>query len=470
MILPSDYLERMKELLEEEYEEFLESYSHEEYRAIRLNPHKSSREEVLDRFVNGGGDLSKDFHLKPVPWEEYGFYYDNKDRPGISPYHEAGVYYIQEPSAMLPANLLDLNEEGLRVLDLCAAPGGKTTQIASKMGGKGLLVANEINPVRAAVLSENVERLGIKNCVVINEDPLKLKERFGGFFDRILVDAPCSGEGMFRKNEAAPDEWSVENVEMCAKRQRMILEAASEMLIPGGKLVYSTCTFEKEENEAVVEGFVRAFDEFTLISEERIYPHRAKGEGHFAALLEKRSEVIIKREAGRNKRKRKAAISGTDLSELSVFLEEELNSFEDALGVSMQEMKEEKLIQFGRRIFLLPDEMPEIAGLKVLRPGLCLGEPLKGRFMPSHSLALYLKPWDVRKAVKLKLYGNNEEKDGSSYMDGSLYSYIEGASIPYTGEKGYCLICADDYSLSWGKAGGGRINNLYPKGLRKKLR
>ena len=258
-------------------------------------------------------------HLSKVPWAENGYYYEAEDCPGKHPYHDAGVYYIQEPSAMVPAELLGA-QPGERVLDLCAAPGGKSTQIAAGMRGKGILFCNEINPARAKVLSENIERMGICNACVLNETPERLAECFPEYFDRILVDAPCSGEGMFRKNDAACEEWSPENVTMCADRQDGILDCAARMLRSGGRLVYSTCTFAPEENEGSISRFVHRHEEFEIVNISsmekarrglagcdgsaeyvkepvsgldgtlRLWPHRIKGEGHYVAVLKKSKE------------------------------------------------------------------------------------------------------------------------------------------------------------------------------------
>ena len=236
-----------------------------------------------------------------MPWEPMGHYYDPTARPGLHPYHEAGVYYLQEASAMSAVALLD-PREGERVCDLCAAPGGKTTQIAGKMAGKGLLLCNEINPKRARILSQNIERMGVTNALVTNEHPENLAKRMPGFFDRVLIDAPCSGEGMFRKEEAAVTDWSEETVEMCARRQREILRSGAKLLRSGGRLVYSTCTFAPAENEETVAAFLEEHPDFALEQVEapwftpagggmfRLWPHKLLGEGHFVAVLRKSGE------------------------------------------------------------------------------------------------------------------------------------------------------------------------------------
>ena len=254
MQLPELFEKKMKGLLGAEYDEFRRSYGKERRQALRVNPAKLSAAEMKER---------SPFTLEPVPWAKNGFYYGAEDRPGRHPWHEAGVYYIQEPSAMSVAELAGV-QPGERVLDLCAAPGGKSTQLAAALEGRGLLVSNEIHPVRAKILASNVERMGIPNAVVTNEPPERLSSHFPAFFDRIVVDAPCSGEGMFRKEEQAVLQWSQENVELCARRQQDILEEAAGMLRPGGVLVYSTCTFAPEEDEESVVRFLLKHPEFSV--------------------------------------------------------------------------------------------------------------------------------------------------------------------------------------------------------------
>ena len=284
-MLPEAFLQRIQEQLGEEYEAFLESLERPRAVALRFNPLKGAVPELP-------------FVQAPVPWESQGFYYDPESRPGLHVYHEAGVYYLQEASAMAPVALLD-PQPGERVCDLCAAPGGKTTQIAGRMLGQGFLLCNEINPKRAKILSRNIERMAVSNAMVTNEHPGVLAERFRGFFDRVLVDAPCSGEGMFRKEEAAVTDWSPEAVSMCARRQGEILHSAAAMVRPGGRLVYSTCTFAPEEDEGAVAAFLESHPEFTpeviatpwFVPVEnaghRLWPHKLLGEGHFAAVLRK---------------------------------------------------------------------------------------------------------------------------------------------------------------------------------------
>ena len=251
-MLPAGFLTRMERLMGAEFSDFLAAYDRPRNVGLRLNPLKT----------HVPPDLSS-FGLSPIPWAKDGFFYDPATRPGLSAYHEAGLYYLQEPSAMAPVGLLDVRP-GMRVLDLCAAPGGKSTQIAAALDGSGLLVANEFNPKRAKILARNIERMAVANALVLNEHPQRLAQRFPGYFHRILVDAPCSGEGMFRKEEAAITDWSEETVAMCAKRQGEILASAAQMLCPGGRLVYSTCTFSPEENEDVISAFLKTHPDFTM--------------------------------------------------------------------------------------------------------------------------------------------------------------------------------------------------------------
>jgi len=286
-MLPQEFLYRMHRQLGEEYPAFLQSLERPRAVALRFNPLKGEI-PVLP------------FAADAVPWENMGYYYDPQARPGLHPYHEAGVYYLQEASAMAPVQLLD-PQPGEKICDLCAAPGGKSTQIAGRMAGEGLLLSNELNPKRAKILSRNIERMGIANAVVTNEHPQRLAERLAGFFDRVLIDAPCSGEGMFRKEEAAVTDWSPEMVEMCARRQAEILHSGAQLVRPGGRLVYSTCTFAPEEDEMAVAAFLENHPEFEPETVDapwfqpgenasyRMWPHKLLGEGHFAAVLRRKT-------------------------------------------------------------------------------------------------------------------------------------------------------------------------------------
>lgn len=498
-MLPEKFLERMQNMLGEEYPAFLESLSGKRYRALRLNPLKTRIQEGKEKLP---------FVLSPVPWTKNGFYYEEEEQPGKHPYHEAGLYYIQEPSAMAPVPCLmeepasaaaipeqqeDVSAAVIperqekpatpeRVLDLCAAPGGKSTQIAEYMRGCGMLITNEIHPQRAKILSENIERMGISNAIVLNETPESLSKRFIAFFDRILVDAPCSGEGMFRKNDNAGEEWSEENVALCAERQDGILDCAATMLRPGGRLVYSTCTFAPAEDEGSVSRFLEAHPDFYLEKEERLMPHKVKGEGHFLAVLHREGGQLSS-----------AATAGTEKSLALKDCKEFLDFAKEALTIPAEELTAGKiLLRFGEQLYLAPAETPSLRGLKVLRPGLHLGTVKKNRFEPSHALALFLKKEQAVNGINLSCDGTAVRK----YLEGQTLTIGAGCDVEMADimhrrrtaaeqadtitregrsagqadvsmPKGWCLVCVDGYSLGWGKAAGAVLKNHYPKGLRK---
>ena len=344
---------------------------------------------------------------------------------------------------MAPVALLD-PQPGEWVCDLCAAPGGKTTQIAGRMAGEGLLLCNEINPKRAKILSRNIERMGVANALVTNEHPQTLADKYPGFFDRVLIDAPCSGEGMFRKEEAAVTDWSQETVEMCARRQAEILHSGAQLVRPGGRLVYSTCTFAPEENEQTIEAFLAAHPEFTPEpvaapwftpgpnGSYRMWPHKLLGEGHFAAVLRKAGEW----------EREDASASGAPAPKAWTQFAKELDI---ALPAG-------KAVQFGQSLYWAPSAMPDIRGVRVLRPGLELGELKKDRFVPAHALALWLKD----AAITLDLTGDSRE----------IAAYMHGEIVPAS-VRGWCLVKVDGYSIGWGKGDTNVLKNHYPKGLRR---
>ncbi len=435
-MLPKEFVARMEGMLGEGAEAFLAEYGKEPWQALRFNPGKGSLEEFLGKHP---------FHLEPVPWEKNGFYYKKEDQPGKHPFHDAGVYYIQEPSAMAPAGLLEA-EPGEKILDLCAAPGGKSTQLAAALKGRGLLVSNEIHPARAKILSENIERMGIGNCLVLNEPPERLLLEFPEYFDRILVDAPCSGEGMFRKNPEAVQEWSLENVELCAGRQDGILDCAAGMLRPGGRLVYSTCTFAPEEDEGSAERFLQRNSDFQLQDMHRLWPHKIRGEGHFAAVFTKAGEASGYETYSRGGLQK--GISRKDCGDYFAFEEETLKRPAEEL------VRNTLYLKFGDQLYLCPACLPSLKGLKVLRPGLHLGTFKKNRFEPSHALALALRPEMVKRSLDLDSEGQR------------VREYLNGSTFPAEGDKGWYLITVDGYSLGWGKLAGGIMKNHYPRGLR----
>ena len=630
IVLPEGFLTRMKNLLEDnEYEAFLSSYGQERLFSLRVNTLKTDREFFLK--LVSKEQASDAPGLVSVPWEQDGFYYSEKWRPGRLPWHEAGMYYIQEASAMAPAVLCGA-QPGERILDLCAAPGGKSTKLAASLRGRGLLVANEIHPDRARALSANIERLGVRNAVVTNETPQRLASRFPVFFDRIVVDAPCSGEGMFRKEEEALLNWSMENVYRCAARQEEILEEAASMLRPGGTLIYSTCTFAPEENEAVIFHFLADHPEFDVeiisdlpgvdmekwgfesgrgdwivrgpagsLSESsdtgneqrfgagwkperfvplaeagalaffdipegtvRLWPHRLRGEGHFAAVLKKKSSKPFSNDSsapfsdgksadsaenaaaektagasaekhvktgrkrpgkkeknsgsfGRGSENRSGNTSAKRSEALKLWKEfcrdnlilqdsQETDGAPWGTGVS-RFCREESLILFGDALWALPDHLSgsDLDGLKVLRPGLHLGNVVRGRFEPAHALAMALRREEALRSISLP--GTSPQAyawfRGESLQTGETADLCDGSKSAETNSagisrnengiednnvsaafidnsplgvscsenvknfKGWCLVTIDGCAAGWGKAGGNVIKNHYPKGLRK---
>ncbi len=445
-MLPEGFAVRMRALLQAEYDAFLAAFDRPLCTGLRMNPLKQGFTETSALPLGAR-----------VAWCPTGYYYDPVTRPGLSALHAAGLYYLQEPSAMAPAELLDVHP-GERVLDLCAAPGGKSTQLAGKLGGEGLLVCNEINAKRAKILSGNIERLGIANALVLNEHPARLAERFAGYFDKILVDAPCSGEGMFRKEAAAVADWTDETNAVCANRQGEIMRSAAQMLRPGGRLVYSTCTFSPLENEGVIAAFLRENPDFSVVPVDtpwfspgrpewienpapglehtvRLWPHKLRGEGHFAAVLQKAGEA-----------------DGAALPlEPGVKTPKELAAFCRETGA---QLPAGKLILFGTVAYQVPHELPQLSGLRVLRAGLELGEVLKNRFVPAHAWALWLR--ELPSTLELRS------------ADAALARYLAGEVLPGT-QNGWTLVRVDGCSLGWVKGAGGQLKNHYPKALRRPL-
>ena len=480
MNLPIEFEKKMKAFLGNEWDDFLYSYDNNRFQALRFNTLKVQSPEERMRILK----TLKISSEKKVSWADEAYYFDENVRPGKHPYHEMGLYYIQEPSAMSAAALL-APKPGMRVLDLCAAPGGKSTQLATYLGDSGLLVSNEINTQRSRILSQNIERMGIKNAIVTNEDSFVLASHFPGFFNAIQVDAPCSGEGMFRKLPEAIEQWSIENVAICAARQKEILDNAAVMLKPGGTIVYSTCTFSKEENEDVIEYFLERHPDFTLEEMERFWPHKVDGEGHFVAKLVRRGSVNefgadydvcedscnkvedtglkVDRKTKKNKNSKnrknetKPALTKENMKLLSEFLDETIS--EDVAAW----IKNSRLVMFGEQLYRLPDMEVDIKGLKVQRAGLHIGEFKKQRFEPSHSLALALKLNDAKNLVKLTC--DNPQTIG----------FFNGQSVVLSDEqtaeckKGWALVCVDGYTAGWGKVNGTQVKNHYPKGLRNKI-
>ena len=453
MDLPIKFEQNMKALLGEEYETYKACLDKEMFHGIRINTAKISVEDFLK--INP-------FHLTPVPWTNNGFYYDEKlDKPSKHPYYFAGLYYIQEPSAMTPAAVIPI-EEGDRVLDICAAPGGKSTELAAKLNNTGILVSNDISASRAKALLKNLEVFGVGNSLIISEAPYKLSERFYEYFDKILIDAPCSGEGMFRKSNSMITAWENNGNQLFADLQRSILDEAVKMLKPGGKLLYSTCTFAPLENEKSIEYLlslddrlrIEAFNKYEdfdnghpewsdtnnkeLEKCARLWPHKISGEGHFVCLISKDGNNTNAGNTGNYPIKKcKLPKEVTDfLGELSIEFDE-----------SRFEISADKL-------YYIPKSFPAVKGLRILRCGLYVGEIKKNRFEPGQSLAMYITKDSFKNTLDLRV------------EDERVIKYLKGETIDAEVSNGWCLVCVDSYPLGWGKVNNGTLKNKYLPGWR----
>ena len=441
---PAAFLAQMRSQLGAEYDAFLEAMCSggAASRALRVNPLREGALAAAAEFIES-----------PVPWEPCGYYARPETRPGASLAHFSGAFYMQEASAMSSAAVLNA-QPGERILDLCAAPGGKSTQIAGALNGQGLLVSNEPEPARARVLAGNLERLGVSNAVVTNAYPGQLSPLLPDFFDAILVDAPCSGEGMFARDEAARAEWTPGAPEGCAKRQAEILDEAAKMLRPGGRLVYSTCTFNEIENEGSVRGFLARHADFSsedfvlpgtdlasLDGMLHLYPHRLRGDGHFIALLRK-ADGPRRATAAPDKSAK------PPLELLENLRAEVLRDLPDALA-------DARLTLFGDRLYALPASLPPLRGIKLVQPGLCLLRAARGRVEPEHALAMALPKSAVLRVAELD--------------EAQARAYCEGQALPFSGPRGWTLVCHADLPLGWGKVSDDQLKNHLPKGLRRRF-
>lgn len=457
MELPVAFEQKMREMLGPDYENYLASFGCDAYQGLRVNTAKISVEDFLK--------LSP-YELRQVSWCPNGFYYDKAQKPAKHPFYFAGLYYIQEPSAMTTASLLPV-EEGDVVLDLCAAPGGKSTELAAKLHGTGLLVTNDISNSRAKALLKNIEVFGVGNALVTSEPPNELAKRFPGFFDKILIDAPCSGEGMFRKQGNMTKAWEKNGVDLFVGLQQSILKEAVTMLKPGGTMIYSTCTFSKEENEQAMEyllslddslhlqelplfdSFDKGHPEWGITGNEeltkcrRLWPHRIEGEGHFVAMVRKDrdntalpvTEYIFSKE-----RLSREAVD---------FIE----SIQYPFDLSRMDVQKE-------RVFYIPEKMPYVKGLRILRCGLYMGDMKKNRFEPSQSLAMFLKASQFPNSICLSV----EDERVIKYLKGETIELEENEIKTY--KDGICLICVEQYPLGFGKLSKGTIKNKYLPGWR----
>lgn len=511
--LPREFEIKMKKLLGTEYEEFLASYDRPRNFGLRVNVDKISTEEF---------EKKAPFHLTKIPWTENGYYYEEQDMPARHPFYYAGLYYLQEPSAMTPASRL-VSQPGDRVLDLCAAPGGKATELGARLHGKGVLVANDISASRAKALLKNVEVFGIRNSFIVNEVPAKLAENFPEFFDKILVDAPCSGEGMFRKDPAVAKVWDGNKPYECAKQQKEIITRAAQMLAPGGDLLYSTCTFSPEENEQVIqflldsredmeireikpfEGFApgrpdvayegrdseasenRKMGSADLKKCVRIWPHKMAGEGHFLALLHKRApeetageqknDRVVSNNSETTVDEQKNQVQGV-ISDIKGIGKPETKALTEFFADVSMEMNWKQVEVRKGQVYLVPEALGARKGLVFLRNGLYLGEIRKDRFEPSQSFAMALKKKEYMAVIDLdysdmrvEKYLRGETLDVDDIVAKNLQAASEADLPKAVGkrlEKGWQLVCVNGYPLGWGKLVNGTLKNKYHAGWRMK--
>ncbi len=461
--LPPLFINRMQTMLGSEADAFFASFGIPSTSGLRVNTGKVSTAAFR---------ALAPWAMDSIPWSPAGFHVLGEERPGRHPFHAAGLFYLQEPSAMAVAEALDV-QPGDLVLDLAASPGGKATHIASLLAGTGVLVANEIIGSRIKPLGENLERWGAPNTILLNEEPGHLAGRLGPIFDRVLLDAPCSGEGMFRKSPIAIREWSPEHVQGSAARQAKILIDAARLVRPGGHLLYSTCTFAPEENERQIarfldlhpewglipiphrEGFASARPEWSqsdhpLDRAVRIWPHLANGEGHFLALLHKVNDLNLEPQVPATVPAEKRPVSPS-VAAWSRFVQETMNEVELAgIFTGHARLVEQKL-----SLYLVPEGSPSLVGLRVVRPGLPLGEAKPGRFEPSHALALAFRSNQASNVVDLSV--TEAER------------YLQGEQLNFSGSPGWLLVTVEGFPLGWGKRSGDVVKNHYPKGLRRPL-
>lgn len=451
MKLPVAFEEKMKKLLKDEYANYLASYNLPKYQGLRVNTLKLNLEKWQK--------ISPFHSLKKVPWCQEGFYYSVSEKPGKHPYYFAGLYYIQEPSAMSPGAYLPI-EPGDRVLDMCAAPGGKSTQLAARMQHEGVLVSNDISASRVKALLKNLENFGVRQSIVTSETSEKLASKWPGYFDKILIDAPCSGEGMFRKNESATKSWEAYGVEHCATLQRMILEDAVTLLKSDGMILYSTCTFSPEENEGMIDEFLKKHPDFKVVpltpvggiqkgrpefinavpelaGALRLWPHHLEGEGHFVCLLQReKGDALKSKPYGKQKR---------------------LKVFPDALAFITQYTHlsgDLPVTEINGKLYAIPEDAPDLKGIRVIRGGLLLGELKNKRFEPSHALCLAYSKEMFKQIIEW------------SVEDEKVMRYLKGETILYDKPKGHYVVCIDGYPLGWVKAQNGMLKNQYPPSWR----
>lgn len=437
MNLPVEFLDRIRELLGDDLESFLNSYDDERLYGLRVNTLKISVEDFL---------ALTPFKLTPIPWTRDGFYYDPEDKPTKHPHYFAGLYYIQEPSAMAPVNILE-PEETDNVLDMCACPGGKSVQIASYLKNKGLLVSNDISATRIKALVKNLEMMGVTNALIINTTEDVIGKHFEGFFDKLLIDAPCSGEGMFRKEPKMVAHWDLAYTQTCRDMQNSILENIANTLKENGTLVYSTCTFSRVENEDCMLSFLDQHsdfkqgeinpEKFEFVSDEgfgRLWPHQIKGEGHFVAKLHKGE--------------------GSAISYKVLKANKAPEYFQTFMSENLNQPIEGHFEEMNGKLYLRPQYDLNLKGVRVVRYGWLLGEWNGKKFTPSPALAMGLKLTDAKRVVNLS--ANQIE----------TIKYLKGETLFVEGEDGYTLVGVDGYPLGWAKMSKGTLKNMYHTGWR----
>lgn len=448
MKLPVLFKEKMQRLLGDEYEDYLESYNNPKYQGIRINTMKVSDEEWKQ--------INPFTELQPVPWCKEGYYYTEPNKPSKHPYYFAGLYYMQEPSAMAPGAYVPI-KEGDKVLDLCAAPGGKTTQVLAKLNQTGVLISNDISASRTQALLKNVENFGARNTIITNETPERLASKLPGYFDKILIDAPCSGEGMFRKDEGAIKSWETHGVEHCQALQREILEYAYAMLKEEGMILYSTCTFSPEENEGMIQEFLNhhplcevvpltpvggiatGHPEWTkggdasLKGALRLWPHHLQGEGHFVCLIQKKEPTLdlAKRQVIKKRIK--------DIPALSEFIETYTHIDTDT-----------PVIEVKDKVFMAIEDAPDLQGLRIVRSGMLLGELKSKRFEPAHAPVLAYSKEMFKQTIDLAV------------DDVNVIKYLKGETLLVEAQKGYHVICVEGHPLGFVKSNNGTLKNQYP--------
>ena len=454
--LPETFATSMRALLgEAEFDAYLKSFEEEWKPGLRLNALKGTNEKLLSLLP---------WDLQPVPWCDRGFYCEGESRPSLHPAYYAGLYYLQEPSAMTPGQLLPI-KPGDRVLDLCAAPGGKSTQLAARLNGTGVLFANDVSASRAMALLKNLELFGVKNAFVSAGEPERIAQELPGYFDAVLVDAPCSGEGMFRKEPSMVASWQERGPSYYAPIQRRILGEAVKLVRPGGHILYSTCTFSREEDEETVEAVLEmnpevelvklpkevvsgSVDGFGLSGCLRLFPHRLRGEGHFLALLRKKGEAESNEPLGNAKSKKDRFVpEKADVAATEAFLK----------TLKIHWTKEQLLFR-PEGVYLIPESVKTLPNLRFLRTGLLLGTAKKGRFEPSQALAMALRADEYEQCVHF------------SMQDERVTRYLKGETIALTPEEGarkdWQLVCVEEYPLGWAKGTGMSLKNKYYPGWR----